>query len=211
MAKTSRTSIVGKTVVRFGIPLVLGGAGYVAFISQYEDGARFQNTVYSDKLAGGLPTACLGITKHVSPVPVILGDYWSDEKCTEIGSTVLQGGQAKVLDCIKVPATQGILDSFSSHGHNVGEPSTCASRAMGLLNQQQYERACDALAHKADGKTPAWSYVKTGNRNAQGGWEYRYVRGLYTRRLDERRKCLEGVAELRAQYEFKSGTWWGKP
>ena len=179
---------LGQTVIRFGIPLVLGGAGYVAYISSYEDGPakpdgapRFKNVVYADHLAGGIPTACVGLTKSVSPVPVVLGSYWSDAQCWSVGSQVAARGQAKVLGCIKVPVTQPILNAFSSHGHNFGEPSTCASRAMGLLNAQQYETACDAMAHEPDG-TPAWSYTKTGKRTAQGSWEYRYVPGLYNRR-----------------------------
>ena len=208
---------LGKTVVRFGIPLVLGGAGYVAYLSSYEDGPtapngtpRFKSVVYADHLAGGIPTACLGLTKSVSPVPVVLGDYWSDEQCWAVGSQVAAQGQAKVLACIKVPATQPILDAFSSHGHNFGEPSTCASRAMGLLNAKQYEQACDALAHAPDGSA-TWSYVKTGKRNARGEWEYRYVPGLYNRRLKERRTCLDGVALLRTQYDFATSTWKAKP
>ncbi|WP_423458019.1 lysozyme [Ottowia sp. VDI28] len=206
-------SSLGKAVVRFGIPLVLGGAGYVTFISGAEDGPpkpsgapQFKNVVYSDRLAGNLPTACVGLTKFSSPVPVVLGDYWSDEQCVAVGSQVLAKGQARVLDCIHVPVTQPILDSFSSHGHNNGEVSTCVSRAMGLLNAKRYEEACNALAHGPDGK-PAWSYVKTGRRDAQGAWEYRFVQGLYNRRLKERSYCLKGVVELRARYDFATGTW----
>ena len=81
---------------------------------------------------------------------------------------------------------------------------------MGLLNARQYEKACDALAHGPDG-TPAWSYTKTGARNAKGEWEYRFVRGLYNRRLKERTTCLQGVAELRARYDFATGTWSVQP
>lgn len=213
----ANTLSLGKTVLRFGIPLVLGGGAYVTYISSYEDGPakrdgspQFKNVVYADALAAGLPTACLGLTKSASPVPVVLGEYWSDEQCMAVGSQVLAKGQAKVLDCIKVPVTQPVLDAFSSHGHNNGEPSTCASRAMGLLNAKRYEEACDALAHAPSG-SPVWSYVKTGRRNAKGEWEYRFVQGLYNRRLNERLTCLKGVALLRANYDFGTGTWTAQP
>ena len=208
---------LGQSVIRFGIPLVLGGSAYVAYISGYEDGPpkpdgtpQFKNVVYADPFAGGLPTACLGLTRSVSPVPVVLGDYWSDEQCMAVGSIVAARGQARVLDCIKVPVTQPILNSFSSHGHNFGEASTCASRAMGLLNAGKYELACDALAHDPDGK-PAWSYVKTGKRLKTGEWEYRFVQGLYNRRLKESTDCMKGVALLRANYDFATGTWRAQP
>ena len=213
----ANTLSFGKTVLRFGIPLVLGGGAYVSYISGYEDGPakrdgtpQFKNVVYADSLAAGLPTACVGLTKHASPVPVVLGDFWSDAQCMKVGSQVLAKGQAKVLDCIKVPVVQLILDAFSSHGHNNGEPSTCASRAMGLLNAKRYEEACDALAHAPSG-TPVWSYVKTGRRNAKGEWEYRFVQGLYNRRLNERTTCLKGVALLRANYDFATGIWKAQP
>lgn len=213
----ANTLSLGKSVLRFGIPLVLGGGAYVTYISGYEDGPakrdgrpQFKNVVYADALAAGLPTACLGLTRGASPVPVVLGDYWSDEQCMAVGSQVLAKGQAKVLDCIKVPVTQPVLDAFSSHGHNNGEPSTCASRAMGLLNARRYEEACNALAHAPSG-TPVWSYTKTGGRNAKGEWEYRFVQGLYNRRLKERADCLQGVALLRANYDFATGTWKAKP
>jgi len=32
--------------------------------------------VYADKLAGGLPTVCKGITKWASPYPVVVGERW---------------------------------------------------------------------------------------------------------------------------------------
>ncbi len=198
----ANTLSLGRSVLRLGIPLVLGGSAYVSYVSGYEDGPadaqgrpQFRNVVYADALAAGLPTACLGLTRGASPVPVVLGDYWPDAKCMEVGSQVLARGQARVLECMRVQVTQPILDAFSSHGHNLGERSTCASRAMGLLNAGLYAQACDALAHGPDGK-PAWSFVRTGARNADGGWEYRFVPGLYKRRLDERKTCLRGVDQL---------------
>ena len=101
----ANTLSLGKTVLRFGIPLVLGGGAYVTYISGYEDGPakrdgrpQFKNVVYADTLAAGLPTACLGLTRGASPVPVVLGDYWSDEQCMAVGSQVLAKGQAKVVN-----------------------------------------------------------------------------------------------------------------
>lgn len=44
-------------------------------------------------------------------------------------------GQLALADCI---TNQGIsqktFDALTSHGHNVGNPSTCASRAVVLIN-----------------------------------------------------------------------------
>ncbi len=55
--------------------ITLCSSGLVLFLGTWEGNG--QNTVYPDKLAGGLPTVCKGITRHTSPYPVIVGDYWS--------------------------------------------------------------------------------------------------------------------------------------
>lgn len=147
-----------------------------AFLGKWE--GEGQNVVYADKLAGGLPTVCKGITKYASPEPVVVGDYWSEEQCEKIERMVVERGQISLADCIEVDVSQNTFDSLSSHSHNFGVPSTCASRAVGLINRGRLIEGCDALAHKPDG-TPAWSYVGRA-----------YVRGLYNRRLDERAWCM---------------------
>ena len=54
--------------------IALASATLIGFLGKWEgDG---QNVVYPDKLASGLPTVCKGITRHTSPYPVIVGDYW---------------------------------------------------------------------------------------------------------------------------------------
>ncbi len=167
-------------VVRYGIPLILASTGLMAFLSQWEDGGKTQHYVYADPLVN-VPTACRGITPATSPVRVVVGDYWSAEKCEQIASWVVQGTQFGLLECISVPITQPIFDALSSHAHNFGVAQTCASRAVGLINERRYAEGCDAIAHKPNGD-PAWSYVGTV-----------YVRGLYKRRLAERQMCLRGV------------------
>ncbi|CAM4096005.1 hypothetical protein BOTU111921_11480 [Bordetella tumbae] len=141
-----------------------------------------QNVVYPDKLAKNLPTVCRGITKYTSPEPVILGDYWSDEKCLEVEQIVVSEGQIELAKCIKVYVTQPIFDAFSSFGHNVGNANACVSVAMGLLNAGRVAEACDAIAHKVPTKRPNWSVA-----------DGKYVPGLYSRRLDERKQCLSGL------------------
>ncbi|SAI47423.1 phage lysozyme [Bordetella ansorpii] len=140
-----------------------------------------QNVVYADKLAGGLPTVCKGITKWTSPDPVVVGDYWSDERCAEVERMVVEKGQLDLAACIDVAIPQGAFDALSSHAHHFGVPNTCASRAVGLMNAGQMDAGCDAIAHGRDGK-PVWSYVGT-----------TFYRGLYARRLDERRMCLDSL------------------
>ncbi|OZI36278.1 lysozyme [Bordetella genomosp. 1] len=155
-----------------------------SFLGKWEgDG---QNIVYADKLAGGLPTVCKGITRHTSPDPVFVGDYWSPERCGEVERMVVGKVQLKLAQCINVAINQPIFDALSSHAHNFGVPSTCASRAVGLINAGRLAEGCNALANAPDG-SPVWSYV-----TGPGGQKV-FVQGLRNRRLDERRLCLSGL------------------
>lgn len=166
--------------------LVLASTGLLAFLGTWE--GEGQNRVYADKLAGGLPTVCKGITRHTSPYPLVIGDYWSDARCDEVERLVVSKGQLQLADCLNNPAiTQDTFDALSSHAHNFGVARTCASRAVGLINQGRVAEGCKALAWAADGKTPVWAYVT----DAKG--RRVFVRGLHYRRLDEMKLCLEGL------------------
>ncbi|HTN30688.1 MAG TPA: lysozyme [Pseudomonas sp.] len=160
--------------------LVLASSTLMAFLGTWEgDG---QNHVYPDQLADGLPTVCKGITPHTSPYPLVVGDYWSEERCEEVERMVVSKGQLQLADCLtNSNITQNTFDALSSHSHNFGVPSTCASRAVALINLGRIAEGCQALAWKADG-TPAWAFVGT-----------RFVRGLHHRRLDEVRLCEAGL------------------
>ncbi|MGY0708642.1 lysozyme [Bordetella bronchiseptica] len=164
--------------------LVLASAGVMSLLGRWE--GEGQNVVYADKLARGLPTVCKGITKHTSPYPVVVGDYWSPERCAQVERLVVSKGQLQLADCIQVAITQPIFDALSSHAHNFGVPSTCASRAVGLINAGRLAEGCNALANAPDG-APVWSYV-TDQRGRK-----RFVQGLRNRRLEERALCLSGL------------------
>ncbi len=171
-----------KTITKFGVPLILASAGLMAFLGRWEG---FENKVYPDRLAGGLPTVCKGNTKHVSPYPVVVGDWWSNERCEEVERMVTERTQLKLADCFKVRINQSQFDAFSSHAHNFGVGATCASRAVGLTNAGMPLEGCRALSQTTDGR-PVWSYVTTANGEKQ------FVRGLYNRRKAETALCLRG-------------------
>jgi len=164
--------------------IALASAGLIAFLGQWEGSS---NVVYPDKLARNLPTVCKGITKHTSPYPVVLGDYWSDAKCEEVEQMVISKGQLRLADCItNQNITQNTFDALSSHAHNFGVANTCASRAVGLINSGQIAKGCKALANSPSGK-PVWSYIQQPNGS------YKFVQGLYNRRLAEVKLCLSGL------------------
>lgn len=162
--------------------IALTSAALIAFLGKWE--GEGQHLVYADKLARGLPTVCKGITRHTSPFPVVVGDYWSSARCAEVEKLVIEKGQLALADCLtNQRVAQGTFDALSSHGHNFGMPSTCASRAVGLINAGRIAEGCKALAWAADGKTPVWAYVT----DAQG--RKVLVPGLHARRLDEMKLC----------------------
>lgn len=161
--------------------ITLCSSTLVVFLGTWEGNG--QNTVYADKLARGLPTVCKGITKHVSPYSVVVGDYWSDARCAEVEHLVIEKGQLALADCLTNQAIgQNTFDALSSHAHNVGTANTCASRAVGLINAGRIADGCKALAWAPDGK-PVWSYVT----DAQG--RKVFVQGLYNRRRAEAELC----------------------
>jgi len=171
---------MSKQIVYRGGALTLASVGLVVMLTRWEP-AKDAGLVYADRLANGLPTVCNGITRHVSPYPVIVGERWTASKCALAEEHAIAQTQMRLLPCFKVQISQGQFDAFSSFAWNVGFSAACKSRAMTLTNAGQAAQGCDALAHRPDGE-PAWSY-------AAG----RYVFGLYKRRLDERRLCLSGL------------------
>lgn len=175
MNKPAMTPERVKSIKAAGAAVVVASASLVAFLHTWEGTGR---TVYADKLAGGLPTACNGITKHVSPYPVVVGDVWSEARCAEVLSTVIEGDQNALAKCFKRPPTQNQFDAYSSHAHNFGVRRTCASVAMGLHNAGKPDVACLSLAFSPDG-SPNWSEA--------GG---KFVQGLHNRRKAEMNLCL---------------------
>ena len=163
--------------------IALASAGLMTFLGTWEGNG--QNLVYADNLARGLPTVCKGITKYTSPVPVVVGEYWSDARCAEVEKLVVQKGQLTLADCLSnQQISQHTFDALSSHAHNVGTANTCASRAVGLINAGRIADGCRALAWAPDGK-PVWAYVT----DAQG--RKVFVPGLYNRRRAEAEMCLK--------------------
>jgi GH24 family phage-related lysozyme (muramidase) len=162
--------------------IALVSASLLGFLGRWE--GEGQNVVYADKLARGLPTVCKGITHHTSPYPVVIGDFWSDARCDEVEQLVIEKGQLQLADCItNQQVEQNTFDALSSHAHNVGVPSTCASRAVGLINAGRIADGCQAIAWAADGKTPVWAYAT----DAQGLKQF--VPGLHARRVAEAELC----------------------
>lgn len=168
-----------------GGSLILAGAGLLAFLGKWE--GTGQNVVYPDKLAGGLPTVCKGLTRHVTDTPIIVGERWSDEKCATEEERAVKRVQVRVGLCFKLLPPQDVFEAAGSHAWNFGTAATCSSGAMAAWNRGEWLRGCQRLSRGDDG-TLVWSFAsrvdpKTGQK------VYTFVQGLANRRADETRYC----------------------
>ena len=159
---------------------VLGASPFVLdFLGKWE--GEGQLTVYADKLAGGLPTVCKGITRYTSQFPVVVGEKWPKEKCRKEEERIVLETQKQLQTCVTRAVPQGVWDMLTSHAHNFGWPATCKSEIVAAVNRGDLRTACERFAFHPDGR-PAWSYVGS-----------RFIPGLHNRRLDERKVCLASL------------------
>lgn len=173
-----------------GAVLVAGSAGLMTFLGAWESGAERVLVVYADKLAGGLPTVCHGLTKHVTSTPIIIGERWTEERCEAEESAAVARMQQQLAKCFKLPPSQTVWDMASSHAWNLGPSATCGSGAMRAWNQGQWVLGCQRLARGDDGSF-VWSFTSHVDRN--GKRVYKFVQGLANRRAAEAEKCARGT------------------
>lgn len=162
--------------------LTFASAALIAFLTLWESGDKTITTVYADKLAGGLPTVCNGITKYsYTKKPIIVGDVWTKEECHQAETEVIIYTQNKLAKCMPY-STQEALDAITSLSHNMGVDRVCKeARAVRLINAGKIAEGCRAIAWGINGK-PVWA-------TAEG----KFYRGLHNRRIDEMKMCLRGV------------------
>lgn len=182
---TETMTNAGKLIIVAGVALVGGSPFVMDYIAKWESSGNTVLTVYADKLAGGIPTVCDGITKHVTSTPIVVGDKWTVEKCLEETQRAVINVQTKIAKCFKLPPNQMVFDIATSHAWNFGAGATCGSLAMKAWNQGQWELGCKRLALNDSG-TPAWSYTC---KTVKGVRECHFVKGLQNRRQDEWKHC----------------------
>ncbi len=172
--------------------LALASGAVVAFLGRWEPDARDPGLVYADQLAGGLPTVCKGITRHVTTTLVVVGQRWTPARCAQEEGAAIEVLQLRLAQCFTRLPPQAVFDMATSHAWNNGVASTCASMAMVSWNEGLWEQGCRRLSLSDSGR-PVWSYVRTGRALPDGRPEMRFVQGLANRRADETLTCLEGL------------------
>lgn len=174
--------------------LALASAGVLTFLGQWEPDQRDPGLVYADKLAGGLPTVCKGITRHVTSTPVVVGHRWTPARCAQEEGAAIEALQLRLARCFSRLPPQSIFDMATSHAWNNGVGNTCASQAMVAWNAGDWALGCRRLGLSDSGR-PVWSYVRTGRTLPDGKPEMRFVQGLANRRAAETTACLEGLLQ----------------
>lgn len=159
---------------------MLGAASAVAIIALWEGGKTLDgaSVAYTDKLAGGLPTVCSGLTRHVTDTPIIVGERWSAEKCQSEESRAIAKVQTQLEKCFGPVPPQKVFDAVTSFAWNVGVPAACGSVAMQYLRRGDWRTGCERIAFSMSGKR-VWVF--------SGGV---FRQGLANRRDFEVRYCL---------------------
>lgn len=161
-------------------------------LEKWESGGKARVLVVNaDKLAGGLPTVCNGLTKHVTRTPIVVGERWTDEKCAVEEGNALERLQRDLLPCFKRLPPHSVFDMASSHGWNFGVSATCGSGAMAAWNRGEWERGCQRISRGDDG-TLVWSFTRRIDPKTGKNF-FTFVQGLANRRADETQKCEVGA------------------
>ncbi|MNL12584.1 hypothetical protein D3C87_1334560 [compost metagenome] len=157
------------------------------FLQKWESGKARVLVVYADSLAGGLPTVCNGLTRHVTTTPIIVGQRWTDEKCVGEERVAVIAVQERLAPCFRRPPPQMVFDMATSHAWNLGAGATCGSGAMQAWNLGEWARGCQRIARGDDGRV-VWSFVRDGKK-PDGSPRFKFVQGLANRRADEAEAC----------------------
>jgi len=162
--------------------LVFASVALVAFLKLWESGGETILTVYPDKLVGGLPTVCDGITKYAyKEKPIIVGETWTKDECKKAEEFVINYTQQKLAKCMPY-STQSALEAITSLSHNMGVDRVCKeARAVRLINAGKIAEGCRAIAWGEKGQK-VWATA-----------DKIYYPGLHRRRLDEMKLCLSGL------------------
>lgn len=143
------------------------GALAIGLISSSEG---LRTKAYRDVV--GVPTICFGETRGVH-----MGDVTTAQHCKDLLGDAILDYETGMTKCLKdpdaIPAKS--YAAFLSFTYNVGPNTFCKSSVAKRINDKDIKGACNALM----------LYTK-----AHG----QFIQGLYNRRLEERKMCLEDAS-----------------
>src|SRR5699024_6355590 len=135
---------------------IVGGAAVLGASPHLHDFLRkwegVEYIAYADKLAGGVPTVCAGITNAVNPPrKVVVGERWTGEECKVAEEKVMLEIQAQLAKCITHPIPQSTFEALTSHAWNLGCPNTCSSHSVILINEVMIKEGCNLIYNNSYG------------------------------------------------------------
>lgn len=133
---------------------------------------------YTDKavipVPGDKPTIGFGTTSDVK-----LGDRTTPPKALARALSDVQSYEGALKRCVKVPLHQFEYDAYVSFAYNVGPGAFCGSTLVNLLNQGDYEGACQQILR--------WRYYQ--GTDCSLPVNQRLCGGLWARRQQEAAHC----------------------
>jgi lysozyme len=125
----------------------------------------YEGNAYQDIV--GIWTIGFGTTEGVRPNQTITPVAALQRKLTDV-----QKFEGALKQCVTVPLSQNEYDAYISLAYNIGSGAFCNSTLVRLLNQGQYDMACQQILR--------W--------NRAGG---QVVQGLVNRRQAEYKLCIQ--------------------
>jgi lysozyme len=125
----------------------------------------YEGNAYQDIV--GIWTIGFGTTEGVRPNQTITPVVALQRKLTDV-----QKFEGALKQCVTVPLSQNEYDAYISLAYNIGSGAFCNSTLVRLLNQGQYDMACQQILR--------W--------NRAGG---QVVQGLVNRRQAEYKLCIQ--------------------
>jgi len=125
----------------------------------------YEGSAYQDIV--GIWTIGFGTTEGVRPNQTITPVAALQRKLTDVRKF-----EGALKQCVTVPLSQNEYDAYISLAYNIGSGAFCNSTLVRLLNQGQYDMACQQILR--------W--------NRAGG---QVVQGLVNRRQAEYKLCIQ--------------------
>lgn len=159
--------------------LSLSAAALVGLVG-YEG---YRDTAYIP-IPGDVPTIGFGTTDGVR-----MGDRTTPVKALGRALADVQKYEGAIKQCVTVPLYQYEYDAYTSLAYNIGSARFCSSTLVERLNQELYGEACAHIEDFVCGPATQATRAQPGARCYSTKKPMRVIRGLQSRRAEERAMC----------------------
>lgn len=136
--------------------------------------------------AGDRPTVGFGSTFREDGSPVQLGDTITPPKAIARSLAHIQRDESGIKECVTAELHQAEYDLMVDFAYQYGVSTLCASSIARLANAGDYVGSCEAYAR--------YKYQAKRDCSLPRNWGPRGCKGVWTRSLERREKCLSAAA-----------------